>query len=279
MDRSTSGPSTLDAAVTSEDERVAHDHGKMDIDPFLGPSTSSSNIVPSKPRPKYKPALAAIENHKREYDSDESDDERPCGLCQTSHGPGSCFMTQNPTNLVEYRSMLIAESNEPVEMRRAAVQAIDTHLASRGLSNLIKGQPQPFAGQGDTEPLRKKRKRKSKRSETLQRPASPGGSSPAKKKAKRVGDIASPCLICGGPVHLAKACPVVKNGPERFVRWYIITPFFRGLMTLCSIRQAISRLAQDPAKVNTVHVLRSLLPNTESVGAPSSASATGRTEA
>jgi len=134
--------------------------------------------------------------------------------------------------------MLITESSEPLEMRRAAVQAIDTHLAARGLSNLIKGYPRLPVGQEDTEPPRKKR-RKSKHGDAPKRPAFPGASLPAEKKVKRVVEL---CVICGDPLHLAKSCPLVKGGPE-------------------SIRQAISRLAHDPEKTSTVNILRSLLSN------------------
>lgn len=112
--------------------------------------------------------------------------------------------------------MLITESSEPVEIRRAALRAIDTHLAARGLSQLVKGQPTHiFNGQGDTAPPRK-RKRKSKTSDSLKRPVTADASYPAKKP--RQAENTARCVVCGGPRHGLHACPIVIDGPERYVQ-------------------------------------------------------------
>ena len=154
-------------------------------------------------RPSYKPALAATENQQH-CTKDDSDEVRSCGLCKSSHGPGLCFMTQNPFNLVDYRRMLITESKEPKKARRIAIQAIDANLASRGLSHLTKGQPHTFVSKTPKSKLHAKVKRTMSAS-----------SSTSNKKPKLVNDITTPCVICGGPLHLARVCPVVKAGPER----------------------------------------------------------------
>lgn len=41
-----------------------------------------------------------------------------CGLCNTRHGKGICYMTEDSTNLVEYREILMNhESDEPLAVR------------------------------------------------------------------------------------------------------------------------------------------------------------------
>ncbi|KAF8497997.1 hypothetical protein JB92DRAFT_2985471 [Gautieria morchelliformis] len=222
----------------SSDSELSKDRPKRTSDPFLTPMPAQS--APEIPHTTPTPALIAIENQR--YTPDESDDERPCGLCKRNHGTGSCYMTQNPFNLAQYRLMLLSESKELVEARRQAVQAIDSHLAARGLSHLIRGQPLAFFEPGSSKGLPRKA-HKSKQTGPTKRPASPGGSSAPNKKAKRADPKASSCVICGGPVHLAKVCPVVKAGPE-------------------SIRQAITRLSVDPQCANTVNILGSFLPAT-----------------
>ncbi|KAF8578409.1 hypothetical protein K439DRAFT_1663741 [Ramaria rubella] len=201
--------------------------------------TASISPGPSvkKPRPSYKPALTAIENRKRGHFTEDEDEDEFCGLCQKIHGPGSCDMTHDPTNLIDYRLMLMEESKEPIEMRRSAVQAIDAHLASRGLSEFTKEQPINFVVNGDVESIREKR-HKQKHSDSQKRSSSP---SRRTKKQKTDFIIMNPCVICDGPFHLAKACPVVKAGPQ-------------------SIQSAIARLSEDPQFENTVNILRSLLP-------------------
>ena len=114
-------------------------------------------------------------------------------------------MTQDPSNLLVYRLMLLTESRESIESRRLAVQAIDANLARRGLHHLIKRQPSGFSSHG-VEASQK----------PLKRPAS-SSSSVSNKRPKMVDSGANFCVICGGPLHLVKVCPVVKSGPERFV--------------------------------------------------------------
>ncbi|KIJ23280.1 hypothetical protein M422DRAFT_276173 [Sphaerobolus stellatus SS14] len=157
-------------------------------------------------------------------------------------------MTQNPSNLVEYRAMLFTESTEPIEIRRAAVQAIDKHLASRGLSHLIKGQAYTFppAAAGEA-PVKKKYKYKPKPKPisdpgNLKRPSSSaaeGTESGPSKKQKTDAEVPK-CVICAGPFHFAKDCPVVKSGPD-------------------SIKSAIQRLSTDAQHASTANILQTLL--------------------
>ncbi|OAX44419.1 hypothetical protein K503DRAFT_765038 [Rhizopogon vinicolor AM-OR11-026] len=67
---------------------------------------------------------------------------RLCGLCNTRHGKGICYMTEDSTNLVEYREMLINHaSDEPWPVRKAAIDAIEKTLVKRGHGDLLTGQP------------------------------------------------------------------------------------------------------------------------------------------
>ncbi|KZV93790.1 hypothetical protein EXIGLDRAFT_645875 [Exidia glandulosa HHB12029] len=65
-----------------------------------------------------------------------------CGLCHQRHPAKSCYMTNNPLNLIEYRKILFDDQNdEPYETRAAAVQAIDRELNARGMSSMLKSLP------------------------------------------------------------------------------------------------------------------------------------------
>ncbi|KAH7881752.1 SNF2 family N-terminal domain-containing protein [Phlebopus sp. FC_14] len=73
---------------------------------------------------------------------ENGDDVQPCGLCGQIHGVGSCVMTENSANLVEFREMLIKHaSDEPWEEREAAIKAIEQELYARGQGGLLAGQP------------------------------------------------------------------------------------------------------------------------------------------
>jgi hypothetical protein len=215
-DEGGSAPGTGTASLPSDDE-MSQSRKKRTRTQDSHLSLVSSNSVPTAPapeipRPGYEPAL--VINDQRGYTPNELDEERSCGLCKCTHGPGLCIMTQNPSNLVDYRLMLISESREPIEARRIAIQAIDANLASRGLFHLTSGQPRilPFRGGPDLS----HKAHTSKLDGTLKR-HTPSSDSSSSKKTKRVDPMAIPCVICGGPLHLARVCPVVKAGPERFV--------------------------------------------------------------
>ena len=48
----------------------------------------------------------------------EDEDDLLCGLCNTRHGKGICYMTEDSTNLLEYREMLMNhDSEEPLPVR------------------------------------------------------------------------------------------------------------------------------------------------------------------
>ncbi|GJJ09860.1 hypothetical protein Clacol_004084 [Clathrus columnatus] len=154
--------------------------------------------MPVPPKPKVK--------RPRKKTHDWNDDGKlDCGLCQTQHKSGDCFMTHSPENLLEYRLMLLRESTEPISLRRNAVNAIDSYLASRGLLERAKKQGNTFVDFGIMNAGR--------------RPRSPSSPSRIVKKQKLVnGDIqiapTPPCVVCGGPFHLLKVCPVVKAGSK-----------------------------------------------------------------
>jgi len=182
------------------------------------PTHPSKKLGDEKPK-GHKTALASIENQRenKKRTAEDSDDERLCGLCHTSHGPGECYMTQNATNLVEYRAMLFTVSTEPLETRRRAVQAIDKHLASRGLSHLTKGQMFSFpTSEKGSQEARKKKPKVKDAGETLKRPSSPTAESSQSGKKQKTSDAGSEkCPICEGSFHLVKKCPIVKLGPDR----------------------------------------------------------------
>lgn len=90
-------------------------------------SPSSANTLKNLPQP-FSPVLNTV--------------DPPCGLCGGQHGGEQCYMTNSPENLAEYRLMLILHAgDEPLEDRRAAIQAIDEALYKRGMIHLIYGQP------------------------------------------------------------------------------------------------------------------------------------------
>jgi len=48
----------------------------------------------------------------------DEEDIRLCGLCNTHHGKGICYMTEDSSNLVEYREILMdPASDEPWKLR------------------------------------------------------------------------------------------------------------------------------------------------------------------
>lgn len=48
----------------------------------------------------------------------EQEDNRLCGLCNTRHGKGICYMTEDSANLVEYREILMNHaSDEPQRVK------------------------------------------------------------------------------------------------------------------------------------------------------------------
>ncbi|KAG6331283.1 hypothetical protein ID866_7805 [Astraeus odoratus] len=72
----------------------------------------------------------------------DSDSIQRCGLCDNIHGPGECEMMNDPRNLVEYREILMYSNDEPVEIRAAAIRAIEQELHDRGQWHLLVAQPQ-----------------------------------------------------------------------------------------------------------------------------------------
>lgn len=165
----------------------------------LTPATMKTSVSDKTPVPKQ--ALTSIENRKqpqKEPVDGNSDDERSCGLCFSVHGPGECYMTQNPANLLQYRALLL-ESPEPAARRQLALQAIDDRLASRGLSHLVKGRSREILPH---------KKYKKTHGGSLKRPASPTSSSSKRMKAS---ESETKCAFCGGAFHLITLCPTVRS--------------------------------------------------------------------
>jgi len=81
-------------------------------------------------------------------------------------------MTESSENLAEFRQMLISHANdEPMEVRLAAIKAIDNTLQKRGQLNLISGQPLHIV-QRRPEPVNGPPKKKPKRADHSARPTS-----------------------------------------------------------------------------------------------------------
>ncbi|KDQ63375.1 hypothetical protein JAAARDRAFT_169132 [Jaapia argillacea MUCL 33604] len=186
------------------------------------------------------------------------DDADFCGLCGSVHGPGFCYMTESSENLAEYRQMLLVHADdEPIEDRRAAIEAIDETLHKRGCLHLIHGQPLHLIGvplrQSDPTRTNKSHHKKhaageaSRKAQTngnavagpsSKRPSEEPSHGGANKKAKTSGGA---CVICGRtPSHLIKDCPIVALGPK-------------------SVAMEITRLDQDPKHSSTVAILRKIL--------------------
>lgn len=170
---------------------------RFEIQPGL--STSAPDPKPKRLKKSH------LENNVWD-DGDDDDDEKYCGLCQTRHRSGQCFMTQDPRNLVDYREMLLKESTEPLRLRRNAVHAIDSRLATLGLLHLVKGQGNIFVD--NQAQLAGPRKRNSSVSSTQ---------NVKKLKLNNGTSYPSPptCIICNGPYHLVKSCPMVRAGANR----------------------------------------------------------------
>ncbi|KAL4070788.1 hypothetical protein J3A83DRAFT_4245468 [Scleroderma citrinum] len=100
--------------------------GDMDLEP--------DPLLQSKKRDVYQ-----RENNTQIPTESQEDDIR-CGLCDKVHGPRACAMTDDSTNLVEYRKILILSNDEPVETRKAAIDAIDQELLRRRQLHLILDQ-------------------------------------------------------------------------------------------------------------------------------------------
>lgn len=194
-------PQPYTVSDVDEDDLIAQSMPALSLPPGMqaGPSTMVAPKPAKVKRPKQ--LQKALDNKRMDKDWDDDDDAVQCGLCQRLHGPGDCFMSQNPLNLIDYRHMILNESTEPLEKRKAAIHAIDSHLASRGLSELTRGQGNVAA---ERVPGTSKKRRSSSPSHGL-----------VIKKQRLIGENRTPCLICNGLYHLVKSCPVVKAGAER----------------------------------------------------------------
>ncbi|KAJ6604478.1 SNF2 family DNA-dependent ATPase [Mycena vulgaris] len=197
----------------------------------------------------------------------------PCTLCGLRHGDkmGECVMTDKSEHLAEFREMLILHpEDEPLEKRLAAIAAIDEVLHQRGHMSLVLGQPLDVVERSALS-LVPKKKTKPPAQERTSRPAgsstaagnavassskarpqaqpnavassskrapSPPVGDPPQKKPRQ--SVSQACVICSGPHHLVKDCPIVAEGPK-------------------SISREIKRLDLLPGTGSTVHILRKIL--------------------
>ncbi|KAK7064375.1 chromatin remodeling factor mit1 [Favolaschia claudopus] len=179
--------------------------------------------------------------------------QEPCALCGLRHGdqPGECIMTERSEHLAEFREMLLLHpEDEPLEKRIAAIEAIDEVLHKRGHMHLVVGQPLEIVERSVADhPAPKKSKHSTAQDDNTSRTSRPlaagataavaastdrhtqsnavassskrtlspaPGTTSSHKKPRTSSTIA--CLICQtSPHHLAKDCPVVSEGPKRYV--------------------------------------------------------------
>ncbi|KAJ6519648.1 SNF2 family DNA-dependent ATPase [Mycena sanguinolenta] len=178
--------------------------------------------------------------------------QEPCALCGVRHGDqlGECMMTDKSQHLAEFREMLLLHpEDEPLEKRRAAIEAIDEILHNRGHMHLVLGQPLEIVERSTVDhPAYKKSKpttvqdqasrpsgssaagNPAASSATTRRPAQQNAVASSSKRTlsptptentshKKPRMSSSPCIICGtSPHHLAKNCPAVSEGPKRITR-------------------------------------------------------------
>ncbi|KAJ7900162.1 SNF2 family DNA-dependent ATPase [Mycena olivaceomarginata] len=199
----------------------------------------------------------------------------PCALCGLRHGdkPGECMMTEKSEHLAEFREMLLLHpEDEPLEKRRAAIEAIDEVLHQRGHAHLLLGQPLEIVERSTADHPPPKKAKPSTAQDHVSRPSVSAGipvasSSTARppaqsnavassskralsptpavnsphKKPRASSSTSTTCIICqSSPHHLAKDCPAVSEGPKRITR-------------------EIKRLELIPGTRPTVEILRKIL--------------------
>lgn len=116
-------------------------------------------LLPTSHKAKMK--VKARAKYREQVLVKEDEDNLACGLCGTRHGKGICYMTEDSTNLVEYREILMNhESDEPWAVRIAAIDAIEKTLVKRGHGHLLAGQPLKLVANGNSNQAYVKQKKK-----------------------------------------------------------------------------------------------------------------------
>ncbi|KAG1825750.1 SNF2 family N-terminal domain-containing protein [Suillus subaureus] len=157
----TPGAQTTDSGTSS-----------MDMDMVNELLTTSDKVkMKAKARVKYREQASVKED----------EDNLLCGLCNTRHGKGICYMTEDSTNLVEYREILMShESDEPWAVRAAAIDAIEKTLGKRGHGHLLAGQPLKLVANGNSNQVYVKQKKEHARgSLDVQKPKTVSSSKPS----------------------------------------------------------------------------------------------------
>lgn len=82
---------------------------------------------------------------------------------------------------------------------------------------------------------------------------------PPKKKVKESSGIV-PCPVCGqASIHLVGQCPIIREGPQRFVKFELMYVVCVVDSLLHRIETEIRRLRKDPTKAETVDKLQRIL--------------------
>ncbi|KAG2075089.1 hypothetical protein BDR04DRAFT_1133497 [Suillus decipiens] len=116
-----------------------------------GGSSMDVNAVDELLTTSHQPKMRVKTKYRERASVKEDEDNLLCGLCNTRHGKGICYMIEDSTNLVEYREMLMNhESDEPWTVRKAAIDAIEKTLVKRGHGHLLAGQPLNLVANGDS---------------------------------------------------------------------------------------------------------------------------------
>ncbi|KAF8560206.1 hypothetical protein OG21DRAFT_38190 [Imleria badia] len=171
-----------------------------------------------------------------------------CGLCGHVHGPSTCSMMGDSSNLLEYREILLNDAvDEPWEYRRAAIQAIEQALYDRGQGHLLVGQPLKLVSTTGSTSMPVKMNDSSRRDEAHPLPVvlpskrmSSPGAVPESSSKKQKHNGFSGCPVCLGPYHPLENCPVTHQDTH-------------------SITKLILRLSEDPSQARVTKKLRRLL--------------------
>ncbi|KAG1846831.1 SNF2 family N-terminal domain-containing protein [Suillus subluteus] len=157
----TPGAQATDSGTSSMDADV--------VDELL--TTSDKVKMKAKARAKYREQASVKED----------EDNLLCGLCNTRHGKGICYMTEDSSNLVEYREILTSHgSDEPWAVRAAAIDAIEQTLVKRGHGHLLTGQPLKLVANGNSNQVYVKQKKKHARDSLgVQQPRTVSSSKPS----------------------------------------------------------------------------------------------------
>jgi hypothetical protein len=116
---------TPDKSKKKKNRRSSKSYASSDSDAYPGTpaqmsDSSASSMNMDRDEGLSMPPTAKIKakGKYREQSSVGDKNIQLCGLCNTHHGKGICYMTEDSANLVEYREMLINHAaDEPWPVR------------------------------------------------------------------------------------------------------------------------------------------------------------------